>query len=467
MQNSCPPDVLLIGNNVALLVAAIELNRQGRNVVVLLDGKRPGAHFAGMQIEGSQFDIGMVFFERVVRGPQSAQATDYDPGRRNDCARFAQLIQEFLEPRVATIQVATPNVYIDGHRYPDFVIANRLDYFASSDCRPAITEALKALPEPGALHAANRQSSDYDGLSYRIASLANHGEPLHHLFELLASKIVAQSTDGMFARYHRLAWLPLYYPETLQRALAGQLDSLPEYPFWAAQDGFFGVLVQQLVGELETAGVELLSSQVQQMERKRDGVEVTCADGRHFCAPRVGLGVALGRAGELLGVDEPAPAGASVRVLFGLIAREALCHADSCLLVLDPACAIYRLTNQDQAAATGAAECRVTVELSPTYCASLYPDSDDATLLERVRAELVKLEVIRAPADFRLLRSVEAQSALPIANDALVRHTSKVAEAAAGWPELALTAGLLGVGVSSFNDQIIQGLKLAECWSVA
>mgnify|MGYP001164064273 CR=1 FL=1 len=34
-----------------------------------------------------------------------------------------------------------------------------------------------------------------------------------------------------------------------------------------------------------------------------------------------------------------------------------------------------------------------------------------------------------------------------------------------GLPGVELTAGLLGMGVSSFNDQIIQGLKLARSGS--
>ena len=66
-------DVILLGNNLALMVAARELAAQGQSVVMLSDGKRPGAHFTGMRVENHDFDIGMVLFE-AIRGGEAVSA---------------------------------------------------------------------------------------------------------------------------------------------------------------------------------------------------------------------------------------------------------------------------------------------------------------------------------------------------------------------------------------------------------
>ena len=177
------------------------------------------------------------------------------------------------------------------------------------------------------------------------------------------------------------------------------------------------------------------------------------------------MGLAQGRAGELLGVDHAPPKGASVCILFGLIEREKLRKYDSCLLVLDAERAIYRLSNQDVAADTQAPVCRVTVEFNPAYAAQLYPDQDEAGLLQCVSQELVALGVIGDAEDFRMLRRIQADGALPFPDQSLLDYTALLRQTAADWPGVELTAGLLGMGVSSFNDQIIQGLKLARSGS--
>lgn len=73
------------------MVAARELAAQGQSVVMLGDGKRPGAHFTGMRVENHDFDIGMVLFEQVQRGEQALDVDSYNPEQRNDSARFARL----------------------------------------------------------------------------------------------------------------------------------------------------------------------------------------------------------------------------------------------------------------------------------------------------------------------------------------------------------------------------------------
>ncbi|GGE31661.1 hypothetical protein GCM10007421_01770 [Halopseudomonas oceani] len=465
MPNSADADVVLLGNNLALMVAGRELALQGRSVIMLTDSKRPGAHFTGMRIDNYDFDIGMVLFEQVMRGEQSTDVTGYDDRVRNDSARFAAVVAEYVGQFVTTVPVPTPSVWLDGQRHPDFVIANRLDYFASAACRPELAEAVAALPDPGVLHASRKLTPGYQWVSYEEASLANHGAPLHALFEGLVQKITRRSSRDILAPWHRLAWLPLYYPETLKAALQGEPCGLPEYPFRAAQEGFTGAFVRELQASMLAAGVTLVETPLERCEPEACGGLVTTVDGSSWRAPVLVMGLAQGRAAELLGIGQKPPVGASVRICFGLIPRTSLLSLDSCLLVLDERYAIYRVTNQDVAAGTDDPLCRVTVELNPQWAEHVYPGLDDAALQNRVFAELVEFGVISQPEDFRLLRSIDASGALPFADQSLLDFSRQLGDAAAQWPGLELTASLLGMGVSSFNDQIIQGLKLARTWS--
>ena len=62
-------EVLLAGNNLAMLVAVSELARRGRRVRLCSDAKPLGGHFAGMRLQGQGYDIGMVMLEQVLHVP--------------------------------------------------------------------------------------------------------------------------------------------------------------------------------------------------------------------------------------------------------------------------------------------------------------------------------------------------------------------------------------------------------------
>ena len=87
MQRSAMNEPLLIGNNMALLVAACELSRRGRKVTMLADGKPLGGHFSGLKVEGHSFDLGMVLLEKLTSTQRGADLASYNAARRNDWIR--------------------------------------------------------------------------------------------------------------------------------------------------------------------------------------------------------------------------------------------------------------------------------------------------------------------------------------------------------------------------------------------
>ncbi|WP_236173883.1 hypothetical protein [Pseudomonas pseudonitroreducens] len=460
-------ETLLIGNNLALLVAALQLAERGRPVRLLLDGKPAGGHFAGMRLDGQGFDIGMVLFEHDSRVPQSADVQGYDPARRNDCARFTALAGDYLERFVATLEVPTPQVHSGGARHPDFIMANRLERFADWPEAGKVLDELAQVDSHHPLHAAGKITHPaYDRASYAEASLVNHGATLHRqVFEPLCEKILGVPSAQILARYHRLGWLPLYYPQTLSKAFAGEDHGLPEYRFRAAREGYSGALVEGLLEALQASGVSIDAAPLEGLERTPEGLVARLA-GQSMAADRVALGVAPQRAAELLGqpAAEPPPA-ASVSLVLGRVAREHLPQKTTCLLVADAQFALFRVTDHDAVAGLDPQWHRVSLECNPDYFSRRYPAADAGHPLPQLLGELAELGVIRHPDDFVVLRHLQARNALALPNAAAQEVCASLQRAIAGDARFALTGSLLGLGVASLNDQIIQGLKLAEQWS--
>ena len=66
-------------------------------------------------------------------------------------------------------------------------------------------------------------------------------------------------------------------------------------------------------------------------------------------------------------------------------------------------------------------------------------------------------------AAIRLLRCLTAHNTLPIPTAEQVKRAGQSASALAGAaPGAVMTGNLLGYGVASLNDQLIQGLKISE-----
>ena len=459
-------DILLLGNNLAVLVAALELAAKGRKVGLLLDGKAAGGHFGGIRLEDYEFDIGMVLFERAASVPQSVDLNSYQVGQRNDSARFVSLVADYLDRYVATIRAPTPQVIVGGRRHADFVVANRLDWFDSLSDPEVIVHELADAPIRHELHASNKLSSPaYDSASYEQASLFNHGATLHHVcFRPLCEKLLGVSPTTILARYHRLGWLPLYYPQTLTKALSGEPNCLAEYPFWSAVGGFSGEFVSKMLSALKRSSVDIVDDVVNELKCNPDASYSVGIQGGEYQSQRLVLGSTQERASQLL--LQPAPPrldGVSVGILLGVVHRDHLLQVSSCLFVADSEFSIYRITDHDACAGLDSEWHRISVEINPAYFSRLYPNIEPARHQAQIVTELVELNVIDKPAALRVLRYMCADNALPLPTAVAVQDAGRFA-ALNDQPGLALTGSLLGIGVSSLNDQIVQGLRIAEQW---
>ncbi|GHE14311.1 NAD(P)-binding protein [Klenkia taihuensis] len=460
------PDAVLVGANLAALVAARELAAAGREVVLLTDGRPVGGHFGGLRVDGTAFDTGMVTLERPgagEAGPVTPPLAGYDPDRRYDWTRFAGLVDRWQAGRVELRRTPTPQVLVDGRRTADHLMSDRLDVLAGA----AVPDPLLAVDDPR--HARGKTTAPaYDGLDYRSASLANHGPDVHgRLVEPFLAAVLGPASDQLLARYHRTAWLPLYWPATVAAAAGGRPTGVVEHRFWTTAGGLVGEVVTGLRDELVARGVVVEDQPLRPLRRTAAGWEVSTAGGV-WLHPAPVLGLPVPRARELLGL-RPAPRGPAVDigVLSCRVRAGAVTDPAGCVLLADGRSVAHRVTDQDAQAGRDPAWHRVTVETGAA--GRVVADAGD-DLGRRLVADLVRVLGL-APAalgaggdghpDVQVLRLLRAPGALGVPTAASVEADRAGREELRGLGVVP-TGALLGTGLASLADQVVQGLAVAE-----
>ncbi len=450
-------DLMVLGNGLAGLVSALEAGRRGLSVALLSDGRAPGGHFTGMQVDGLQFDVGMVMLERSIPTHPCNDWSDFDPGCRQDWTRFGTQIWDWMQSQTPLRRVPTPSCLVDGQWWPDYLIANRLDALAQAN-----VELPPSLSPTDPRHARHKLAIGvYDELSYTEAALLNHGAELHtHFIEPFVNKLVAGNSADLLARWHRAAWAPLFYPETLQAALKGQAYGLEEYPFWVPESGCVAQWTQSLQNALVGCGqVTRLDLPLVDVESSAAGWRAVSSDGQIWQSHKAVWATAPARACELL--DLPAPSFApavSVSVQLCSVARELVRNAWGCAMVVDDEYAAYRLTCADLQAGLEPERLRFTIEANPQRLNQQYPGLNAQTALQR---ELAALLGLSNAGDLHVHRHLTAPNALALPTAQAIEQASALhARLRERMPDAWMTGSLLGHGLASINDQIAQALQI-------
>ena len=462
MQCASMSELLVCGAGMAGLLTAVMQARRGRTVTVFSDGRPLGGHFAGLRVDGHEFDLGMVLFEQHQPRVPCEHLAEYRPARRNDWTRFGHLATDWLRAQLPLRRVPTPACRVGGRVWPDYLISNRLDALEGAGL-PAPAPVSKEDPR----HAANKlMPGPFDTLNYAQAAHLNHGAEVHARYiEPFIRKLGGHGSNDILARLHRAAWVPLYHPETIAQALTGAPHALPEYPFWTSDSGCVSSWVQALQLELASApGVSLVTSPLAGLRRSASGWLVETQDGRRFSAPHCLLSLPVDRACKLLGVPvEPAQPAVSVGMLMCSLPCGSSAQAQGCLMVVDDEFISYRLTSPDLLAGLDRPRWRVVLEFDPDRLAQRFPNAVAADVIVQ---ELRSLWSLGPATDIQVHRQLLARHALVLPTTTTLDHAARthddLRDAAAGaW----LTGHLLGYGVASLNDQIVQALHITEALS--
>lgn len=485
MAQTDHPDtpLVLVGNSLAVLVAATERARQGLPTVVVNPGGPWGGYFGGVQADGRRWDAGMVMYEFTsFRQPPTPPALNsYDPLQRNDIGRFCDTVRDYVEAHQATHAVAPPQMWIGGRLLPDLLLANGLAALPELACAPAALAELRhqvPLARRSPWHASRKNAWPADGrhapddralLNCDSVSRLNHGTVLHEaVFAPFARQVLGRDASHLAALYHRIPWLPLYWPETLLSWLEGQRQPLPATVFSHPKNGSVADLCALLAAQMNASPeVTVHQDKVLSVERSAQGFVLQLERGARLHAARLGWGQTPHQGLLASGIAAAPPPEQRLPLLLAFLRlpRTALRREFSVLHIADSASGAYRINNASACAGEHDSDSvRLVVEANPERFAACHGAlADDAAVVRALMDDLAGLGVIASGQSPEFTKLLRMAGALPLPTaEGLSAHADQRAQLLARWPGVDLFANSAGPFATSLSDQVIQGLLLAN-----
>ena len=474
MQQHFP--IVLVGNALSLMVAATRLTQQGAKVAIVNSGKNWGGHFTTMTCKGVVFDPGMVLheFTSYRPSPYVEDVRTYNPAIRNDAGRFCDTVRRYVCTYQEFRDITVPKMYVDGAVYDDVLISNALLSMQQLRFRDSVESDLLALLDGSVAspwHASRKYSNeDFKRLDYRTASLVNHGTTFHaKLIEPYCRKVLNIAANDVVALYHRVAWLPLFYPETLVSYLQGTPQALPPTIFSYPHRERVGDFANKLKSELESSDrVTIIPEQLVRVSTvETGGYELEFSGRAVVSTGKLAWSNNLSDLLRALGLPEQVASyqKCSIALAFLRIPTSKLKLDFTVLNVVDPEIGIYRVTNQSECAGVESAFADLVAEVNPDYAAPMMTAGAQEGLVRLILDDLVRLGVVDEPGHVDCLDVKQLKNALMLPSGPNHRSFMQEINAAdAAAPEVALLGPASGFFSSSFNDQVVQGLKLASAW---
>ena len=454
---------LICGNSIAALVCGEQLLAAGEEVLVLSPNDFFGGHFRGIHSGNVHYDVGMNFFEFTsYHGDSSASLKSYNPKIKNDSGRFVNHVRRYIEENlgVATVQIETPQMYLGGRWYEDVIISDRLKSLAKlpSTLQERLAKDLRDLKTPNALHARNKnQSPVFLEADLEIVSRANHGNVFHEEFvEPLCGKITNLSSSRLLAYYHRLTWMPIFYPETLKSYFSENPQPLPDvyfnYPVSGRMTDPINILTERL---REKKALEIGSIASQGMKLS-DPVVITLDNGEEIRPENFVWAGDWANLAQIRG-DSPEPFDmANITCAFFETESRHLQTKFSTAFIVDRTIPCYRITQFDHCAGKTSGSSRLCMEFNADHLGAI--DS-----LEVFWKMLVDLRVVNqgSPTAKGHVKNFKRALMLPTPRNYKL-HSDLEKSFVNNKPPLVAIGGSSGFSSTSFNDQVIQGMKAAK-----
>lgn len=461
-------DFIIYGNNTGALVAAAELGKTHK-VALVNPAPNWGAHFAGFPLNGENYDIGMNFFEFTTFHQPSNDLMGYDPAVRNDSARFFSMVEKYVTQRTACVEVDKIEVLAEGVFANDVVMANSLDILTKlpsptlKKIRAEVETILNSADKT--YHASQKKKNEtlFMAANYYDVSVANHGKTFHDLFvEPFCKKIFNMSSHDCPALLHRIAWAPLFYPETILKGLNGETNLAPTLFHYPAK-GYFAAIIEEVMAEIRNNTNIVLINQKAVGLKKTDTFEMqleneTVAAGKLvWCNDLYSFMQTIQNNSLNLNAQK-----ASVSVAFCKVAKSNIGREFSSLYICDQSTPLYRITNQELAAKLNTASTnRVVLELNYDVLMEFGIDSNEK-IAEHLNGYLVNAGILKkalAPEEMQV-KTLKNAVNLPTLHNfdnfgKLYKLTLEL------FPGIELIGPASGFVSTSFNDQVVQSMKLA------
>lgn len=245
--------VLIKGSNLAALVCAVDLVKNGFRTKLLTDHKsRMGGHFAGLRLEDMTIDFGMVLLEPRFLNRQRS-ISEYSGQVGNLLNEFNRSVFDWLESVQIKLDKVKVKSFYSGFSYDDFMIADSLSVIDALNISQDELDVLKACSENSSqqVHPREKNAPPLDQMTLKESLTEFYGSSLVALLFHMANKIAGPDALELPLKFHRLFWLPLYYPETILSYIETGKTNLEMLEFWSPQDGGVSGMIQLLVEFLQ------------------------------------------------------------------------------------------------------------------------------------------------------------------------------------------------------------------------
>ncbi len=460
-------DFILAGNYLTTLIAALELAQSGKKICVVNPLPGWGGHFSKLNINGIKFDPGAISHEFTAFNDTGLiDPASYRSNVRNDWGRFTKVIENYTRSHIDLVQMQTPMTIYDGQFFQDIIMTNRLDVLQHPRLKKRIQAETEFITSQGEneLHPKGKKSNTlYIEKSYYEASVANHGATLHsEIFEPYFQKMSNLSTTGLIALYHRIGWLPLYYPETIASQYNTEPQNFHDTYFCYPKAGYVGVFGETLVKKMEEAGVTIFREGIEHVQDLPGKSTLFLKNGIEIIAPKLIWSLSHD---QLITAATNKPANIfdrwSATLLFITIPRDKLLKTFSVLWSPDEKTLFYRACNQSESSGSDEMNARIVVELNPDYL-KLFGLTEESDIINRVKEDFCSLGILSdkeaiTVAGFKTLKNVLL---LPSRNNWNVLENERDI-LYDKYPNVFFTRNTESFFTDTLNDQIIKGLKIA------
>lgn len=469
--------LVLVGNALAVQVAALERAAAGLPTVVVNPGGPWGGYFAGVEAGGRRWDAGMVLYEftSFAAPAEAPPLASYDPLRRNDIGRFCATVQAWVARHQVTRTIAAPQMWTGERLLPDLLLANGLEALEQLPCADAARAELRATlaaREASPLHARRKlgwtgPDAPAGGPDAETASRLNHGEVLHDaVFAPFARKVLGRDAAHIVAAFHRIPWLPLYWPQTLLRWLDGMPQALPATAFSHPLGGRVADLCAALAAQMAASPwITLCSERVLGLDRTPAGFMLQLERRGRLVGARLGWAQTPRQGLAACGATPAAPAEQRLPLTLTLLRVPASARRRTIgvLHAIGSDTGFYRVSDASANAADAAPEIELVAEAGTEHLAArLGASADDTTIVRATLDELAQIGVLADGTSASFSRVLRIAGALPLPTaDTLNGFAGDRALLQQRLPGVELIGASAGPFATSLSDQIVGGLQLA------
>ena len=480
--------ILVYGNCLAAMVGALELAKNNNKVTLVNATEHWGGHFCPFLFDKKFYDPGMLMYEfDSFNEFNSDDISSYDPNVRNDVGRFSQIVKTYIDDLIPSNIIETPMMMINGEFIKDFLISNTFDFLKiiSPIEKNQMIEELKSLLTENnqPFHPKfKHKNATYLNHSLYDISIANHGELFHQKFiEPYCKKILNISSKKVIALYHRICWLPMFYPETLLSYLNNSFFKKLKTNFHYPKNSYSTQITKILLNKIHnTENIEL----IEKAKIKKISVLDNLSEAEFSISSKntnrsiivnkidkFAWGSSLNEFNNIFHkgiLDEYEFKRTSVGMLFLSVESSNLKKVFSVLNIIDHKFSIYRITNQSFCAQENSKYRRLTVEFNINFYEDLYvKDMTDFEIAKNLFIELENMGILKNRTNFnehKLLKIRNAFISPTEENYKIFKSEVSLFDKICKMQNLSILLVGPGAGFfsSSMNDQILQGLKLGR-----